>query len=147
MPREFHFPVDVTWEGGRRTTARVEGKHPIACATPPEFRGNDPATWSPEDFFSAASASCLAVTIAALAERAGLPLHKLEVDADGVVGRRPDGRFGFIRVEQRVRLATDGGFEAEARELVEQAEAGCLVAVSLDVPVRTDIHVAVSATA
>jgi organic hydroperoxide reductase OsmC/OhrA len=147
MPREFPFPVHVEWEGGRRVTAHVDGKHPIAIATPPEFRGTDPATWSPEDFLSAAAASCLAVTIVAVAERASVPLHSLEVSATGVVGRRADGRLGFVRLEQEVRLATDPVFEERARELVEESEAGCLVAVSLDVPVVTTVEVVVPAAA
>lgn len=144
MPREFHFPAAVTWEGGRRTCARVEGKHPIGIAPPPEFRGTDPDTWSPEDFLTTSAASCLAVTITGLAARARVPLRSLEVRGDGVVGRREDGRFGFVRLEQRVTLATDAGFEERARALVEEAEAGCLVAVSLDLPIDTEVEVAVA---
>jgi organic hydroperoxide reductase OsmC/OhrA len=147
MPREFHFPADVVWEGGRRTSASVDGKHAIGIATPPEFRGTDPGTWSPEDFFTTAAASCLAVTIAGLADRAGVPLHALDVHGDGVVGRREDGRFGFVRLEQRVTLATEAGFEEQARAVVEEAEAGCLVAVSLDLPVDTEVEIAVAAAA
>lgn len=147
MPREFHFPASITWEGGRRTSARVEGKQAIGIAPPPEFRGTDPGTWSPEDFLTTAAASCLAVTITGLAERAGVPLRSLEVDGDGVVGKREDGHFGFVRIEQRVRLATDPGFEDRARELVDEAEAGCLVAVSLDLTLHTDVEIAVATPA
>ena len=147
MPREFHFPAAVTWEGGRRTAAHVEGKHQIGIAPPPEFGGTDPDLWSPEDFLTTSAASCLAVTITGLAERAGVPLRSLEVRGDGVVGRREDGRFGFVRLDQHVTLATDAGFEERARALVEEAEAGCLVAVSLDLPVDTDVEVAVATPA
>ena len=145
MSHEFHFPVDITWEGGRRTRARVAGKPSIAIATPPEFRGVDPDTWSPEDFLAAAASSCLAVTIVAMAERKGVPLHSLDVRGDGIVGRREDGRLGFVRLDQQVRVGTDNGFVEHARKLVEDAEAGCLVAVSLDVPVATDVEVVVPA--
>jgi organic hydroperoxide reductase OsmC/OhrA len=147
MPREFHFPASVTWTGGRRTSARVAGKPAIGIAPPPEFRGMDPDTWSPEDFFTTAAASCLAVTITGLAERAGVLLRALEVVGDGVVGKREDGHFGFVRVDQRVRLETDPGFEGRAREIVDEAEAGCLVAVSLDLPLHTEIDVAVASPA
>ena len=140
-PRELRFPVEVAWDGGRRTTARVRGKQPHAIATPPEFKGTNPELWSPEDAFVAAAASCLAVTVVAMAEKAELPLHALDVHAEGVVGRRSDGRFGFVRIEQDVALETDAGREAEARALVERAEAGCLVAVSLDLPVETAVEV------
>lgn len=145
MSREFHFPASVTWVGGRRTSARIEGKQAIEIAPPPELRGTHPDIWSPEDCLTTAVASCLAVTITGLAERAGVPLRALEVLGDGVVGKREDGRFGFVRVEQRVSVATDPGFEDRARALVEEAEAGCLVAVSLDLPVHTDVEIAVAA--
>jgi len=141
MAREFRFPVEIAWEGGRRTTARVEGKQPLAIATPPQFHGTDPELWSPEDAFVASAGSCLAVTIVALAERAQLPLRALSVHADGVVGRRADGRFGFLRIEQSVEVETDEGRENEARELVASAEDGCLVSVSMDLPVETAVEV------
>jgi len=150
MAREFRFPVAIVWDGGRRATARVEGKQPLPLATPPEFRGTDPDLWSPEDAFVAAAGSCLAVTIAALAEHDRLPLRRLDVRAEGVAGRRPDGRFGFLRIEQTVELETDAGYEDAARALVaKEAEDGCLVSVSLDLPVETtiDVHAAVSVVA
>lgn len=141
MPREFRFPVEIAWEGGRRTIARVAGKQPLLIATPPEFHGTDPELWSPEDAFVAAAGSCLAVTIAALAERAQLPLLGLSVRAEGVAGRRADGRFGFVRVEQTVELSTETPWTEAARELVARAEETCLVSVSLDLPVETTVEV------
>ena len=141
MAREFRFPVDIDWQGGRRIAVQVEGKQQLAVATPPEFKGTDPDLWSPEDAFVAAAGSCLAVTIAALAEHERLPLRGLDVHAEGVVGRREDGRFGFIRIEQSIVLETDPGYEDAARALVAKAEDGCLVAVSLDLPVETTVDV------
>lgn len=139
--KEFRFPVDVTWEGARRTLAQVEGKPPLPIATPPEFRGGDPDRWSPEDAFVAAIASCLAVTIAALADGDDLPLHSLSVRAVGVVGRRPDGRFGFLHIDQSVAVEVEAELEEAARALVAKAESGCLVAVSLDVSIDTVVDV------
>ncbi len=139
--REFGFPVTIGWDGGRRTTARVEGKPQLQIATPPEFRGTDPELWSPEDAFVAAAGSCLAVTIAALADREQLPLHDLAINAEGVVGHRADGRFGFVRIEQTVTLQTDAGHEDAARTLVANAEDGCLVTVSLDLPAHTTVEI------
>jgi organic hydroperoxide reductase OsmC/OhrA len=138
--KEFRFPVEIAWDGGRRTTARVDGKPPLAIATPPVFRGSDPELWSPEDAFVASAGSCLAVTIAALAERERLTLHGLSVQAEGIVGRRPDGRFGFVRIEQTVLLDVDAADERAALVLVAEAEEGCLVTVSLDLPLATRVE-------
>ena len=139
--REFHFPVQIDWEAGTRTVACVQGKPPLPIATPPEFRGTDLDTWSPEDTLVAAAGSCLAVTIAALAERAQLPLHGLSVNAEGVVGHRPDGRFGFVRIDQTVDLTTDAEHQDAARAIITKAEDSCLVTVSLDVLVKTAVTV------
>ena len=139
-PKEFHFPLSVEWRGGRRVAALVEGKAPIEIAPPPVFRGTDPGAWSPEDFLVAASASCLAVTFTGLAERTGLDYSRLAVAADGVCGVRRDGRFGFTRMALRLELETSDD-AAKAHELAERAEATCLVAASLDLPVETVIVV------
>ena len=72
-------------------------------------------------------------------------MQSLRVDAEGVAGRRADGRFGFVRLEQRVEIAVDAADEQRALPLVERAEAGCLVAVSLDVEVETTVDVRVAA--
>ena len=139
--KEFHFPLTVEWIGERRVAARVEGKPTIEITPPPVFRGTDPTTWSPEDFFVAAAASCLAVTFTGLAARAGLAYTSLKVDADGVAGKRDDGRFGFTRLLLRLELETEPGAEALARELAEEAERTCLVSASLDLPVEATIVV------
>jgi len=140
--KEYTFPVSVEWETERRVRVHVDGKSEVKVASPPEFdRKADPSVWSPEDLFGAAAASCLAVTITGLAEREGLPLRSLAVDAVGTVGRRDDGNFGFVRLEQHVAIATDRGEEERARTLVEKAEASCLVRVSLDVDVETSVDV------
>lgn len=140
-PKEFHFPLSVEWIGERRVSAHVDGKPAIEIATPPVFRGTDPSTWSPEDFLVAAAASCLAVTFAGLAAAAGLSYEGLKVDGDGLVGLRPDGRFGFTRLLLRLEVEVDTADEDQARDLAEKAEAGCLVFVSLDFPVETAIDV------
>jgi len=139
--KEFHFPVRVEWLGERRVAARVAGKPALEVAPPPVFQGTDPSTWSPEDFFVAAAASCLAVTFTGLAARAGLTYTKLKVDADGVAGMRSDGRFGFTRLLLRLEVEADPAEEAQARQLAERAEATCLVSASLDLPVETLIAV------
>ncbi|MGB0098117.1 MAG: OsmC family protein [Solirubrobacteraceae bacterium] len=139
--KEFHFPVTVEWLGERRVAARVEGKPAVEIAPPPVFRGTDPSTWSPEDFFVAAAASCLAVTFTGLAARDGITYTELKVDGDGIAGKRSDGRFGFTRLLLRVELETDAADEAQVRELAEQAEQTCLVSASLDLPIETVIEV------
>lgn len=138
--KEFHFPLAVEWIGGRKVLARVDGKPSVEIAPPPEFRGTDPHVWSPEDFFVAAAASCLAVTFTGLAQREGLSVERLTVSGDGVAGRRPDGRFGFTRLELRIELEIEPAAHDLARALAKTAEETCLVTVSLDLPVETTVE-------
>jgi organic hydroperoxide reductase OsmC/OhrA len=76
-----------------------------------------------------------------------VPLRALGVSASGEVGQRPEGSFGFVSVELDVLLETDSGFEAEARSAAEEAERSCLVAASLDTPVRLVLDVRAAAAA
>jgi organic hydroperoxide reductase OsmC/OhrA len=145
--KEFHFPVGVEWIGERRVRATVAGKQSIEVTPPPEFRGTDPTTWSPEDFFVAAAASCLAVTFTGLAQRAGLAFTSLAVHADGVAGKREGGAFGFTRLLLTVDLEVAAGAEEEARELALKAEETCLVSESLDLPVEAEIRIRTPAAA
>lgn len=139
-PKEFHFPLEIAWLGGRRVAAQVDGKQAVEIAPPPVFRGTDPTAWSPEDLFVAAAASCLAVTFTGAAGRAGLEVTSLRVGADGVCGMRGDGRFGFTRL--RLTLHVEAADTAGARRVAEEAERSCLVAASLDLPVETVVEIA-----
>jgi organic hydroperoxide reductase OsmC/OhrA len=143
-PKEFHFPLEVAWLGGRRVAARLEGKHAVEIAPPPVFHGVDPSLWSPEDLLVAAAASCLAVTFTGAAARAGLDYTALTVSADGVCGTRDDGRFGFTRLLLTLRVQTRDA--AEARRIGAQAEQSCLVAASLDLPVETVVAIVAPAS-
>jgi len=140
-PKEFHFPVTVEWLGERRVAAHVEGKRATEITSPSVFHGSDPTTWSPEDFFVTAAASCLAVIFTGLASRAGLAYTSLSVDGDGVAGKRTDGalRLHAAVAPARSRDRTSRRV-TRARRLAKQAEQTCLVSASLDLPVETVIE-------
>jgi organic hydroperoxide reductase OsmC/OhrA len=139
--KEFSFPVSVELLGDTRVITRIEGKREIETSSPPEFRGTDATTWSPEDFFVAATTSCLAITLQGIAGRRGLPLQSLKVSGDGTVGTRDDGRFGFSRMAILVEIKTEPGHEEQARQISREAEKTCLVAVSLALPIETAVEV------
>jgi organic hydroperoxide reductase OsmC/OhrA len=139
--KTYDFPVGVRWVAGKRTVVSVAGKDDLAVATPPEFKGGVEGVWSPEDLFVGSIASCFTVTLAGMADRRGIPLRDLVVDGDGVVTQRPDGCFGFSEVVLRAELTTFPEFEHEAIEAAHAAERSCLVACSVDLPVRLELTV------
>lgn len=140
-PKEFSFPVAVEWLGGRRVLACVHGKPEVTVSPPPVFRGTDAHAWSPEEFFVAAAATCLAVTVTGLAERRAVDLASLHVAGVGVVGRRDDGRFGFTSVRLDLRVAVGPGDLDAAAALAREAEEQCLVSASFALPVEVDVDV------
>ena len=139
--KAYRFPTSVEWRGGRLTRAVAPGKPALEVATPPEFKGGIVGVWSPEDLLVAATASCYAVTLAAVAERRSIALHRLQVDGIGHVERRDDGRFGFVAIELHARVETDRESIPAAEEAARQAEELCLISISLDAPVHVEVEV------
>lgn len=137
----YTYPVSLDWPGGRRVSAAVEGKETIEIATPPEFKGTFPELWSPEDTLVAAVASCFGVTLIGLAERAGIPLHDLAIDALGRLGRQDRGPLLFTEIALDVRAETDPDRVEDLRAAAERAERGCLVSAALRIPVTLTLTV------
>ena len=136
IAKVFRYPVSVHWEGSRTTRASAAEKPDLTIATPPEFRGGVRGVWSPEDLLVASTASCFAVTLAAVAEWQGVPLRNVEVAGLGHVERREDGRYAFVAIELTVEIETDDESLQAAEEAARQAEERCIVSLALDVPVH-----------
>ena len=145
--KTIQFPVSIDWAGGRLVRAAVPGKETIPIATPPEFKGTDLGVWSPEDFLVAAAASCFTVTYLAIAERRGIAVHDIAVDAVGRMAIGEDGKLGFVGVDLSAHLAVDPGREEAAIEAARRAEQGCFVSQALSIPVRLETLVRVAAPA
>jgi peroxiredoxin-like protein len=113
------------------------GKPDILVATPPEFKGHD-GIWSPEDIFVASANICLMTTFLAVAERAGLAFISYESQAEGWL-ELVDGKFQFtaITLKPTITLATSTDL-AKAKELIEKAEANCLIANSMKAKVSLE---------
>jgi organic hydroperoxide reductase OsmC/OhrA len=141
MLKDYRFTVHTHRPTRRLVTVESEAKPTIAVATPPEFRDGVAGVWSPEDLLVAATASCYALTLSAIAERRSLPVWDLSVFGAGHVSRRADNVFGFIVVELAVELTTDEGCEALAEKAARIAERGCIVNDALKVPVEVELTI------
>ena len=138
--KSHRFPVSIEWRGGRLTGATVEGKPELEVATPPEFKGGIDGVWSPEDLLVAATASCYAVTLVAVAERRDIPLYALHVEGTGFVERHDEG-FGFVVIELHASLETDEDAVETAEKAARAAKDGCLVGMALDTPVHLELDI------
>jgi organic hydroperoxide reductase OsmC/OhrA len=138
--REYTFPVSLAGIDRRRVQAVVDAKPPLEIATPPEFHGEFPDVWSPEDLLVAATASCFALTLDAVVERMDAVIVARSIEGKGCVGRRDDGSFGFVAIRLDVVLETESAAEV-AKQAAKTAEERCIVSTALNVPVDVEVVV------
>jgi organic hydroperoxide reductase OsmC/OhrA len=102
----------------------------METAAPPEF-GGPRGLWSPETLLSASVADCFVLTFRAIARAARFEWTKLECRVEGVLDR-VERESRFTKFSTFAQLSVPKGTDtAKARELLERAEKGCLIANSL----------------
>jgi len=102
----------------------------LETAAPPEFDGPG-GVWSPESLLCASVADCFILTFRAVARAARLSWQQLECRTEGVL-ERVGQNSQFTRFATFAKLTVPVGSDvAKARELLERAEHGCLIANSL----------------
>ncbi|MEC4890287.1 MAG: OsmC family protein [Nitrospira sp.] len=129
-PKMYLYHTAVKWTEQRKGVISCAGKPDVQVATPPEFKGHD-GIWSPEDLFVASANICLMTTFLAVAERAGLAFTAYESSAEGRL-ELVDGKFQFTALTLKpVITLPAGGDPVKAKELIEKAEANCLISNSM----------------
>lgn len=114
---------------------------PISFSAPPELSG-EPGVWTPEHFFIAAVVTCYVSTFSGMSEASKFPFVSLEVEADGVLEKQPEGwRFTEIKLHPSLKIAHENDRERATR-LLQKAEQGCLVARSISA--RTTLEPTIS---
>ena len=102
----------------------------LETAPPPEFDGPG-GVWSPETLLCASIADCFILTFRAVARAARFEWMRLECRVEGVL-ERVEKVSQFTRYRTFAKLTVHANADtAKARELLEQAERGCLVSNSL----------------
>ena len=126
----YTYHTALKWTEQRKGIVSCAGKPDIQTATPPEFKGHE-GIWSPEDLFVASVNICLMTTFLALAERAGLAFSAYESEADGRL-ELVEGKFQFTAITLKPVITLEPGVDAgKATELIEKAEANCLISNSM----------------
>jgi peroxiredoxin-like protein len=133
----YLYHTTVRWTEQRKGTISCAGKPDVAVATPPEFKGHE-GVWSPEDLFVASVNVCVMTTFLAVAERAGLSFAAYESVAEGRL-ELVEGKFQFtaITIKPTIILKTISD-AAKAKELIEKAEANCLISNSMKAKVTLE---------
>jgi organic hydroperoxide reductase OsmC/OhrA len=116
---------------------------PICFSAPPEFLGES-GVWTPEHFFLASVVTCYASTFSGLSEISKFGFISLEVDAEGVLEKGPDGwRFTEVKLRPELKIAREEDRE-RANRLLEKAGRSCLVARSISARVTLESAICVA---
>jgi peroxiredoxin-like protein len=133
----YLYHTTVTWTEQRKGIISCAGKPDVAVATPPEFKGHE-GIWSPEDLFVASANICLMTTFLAVAERAGLAFSAYESTAEGRL-ELVEGKFQFTAITIKPTITLESSAHAaKAKELIEKAEANCLISNSMKAKVTLE---------
>ena len=136
-PKSYTYHTAVKWTEQRKGVISCAGKPDIQVATPPEFKGHE-GIWSPEDLFVASANICLLTTFLAVAERAGLAFTSYESVAEGRL-ELVDGKFQFTAITLKPVITLTTSTDAtKAKELIEKAEANCLISNSMKAKVSLE---------
>jgi len=102
----------------------------LETAPPPEFDGPG-GVWSPETLLCASLADCFVLTFRAVSRASGFEWLQLKCRVEGVLDR-VERVSQFTSYTTHVELTVPDGTDlGKARELLDRAEHGCLIANSL----------------
>ena len=140
-PKVYMYHTAVKWTEQRKGVISCAGKPDVQVATPPEFKGHE-GIWSPEDLFVASANMCVMSTFLAVAERAGLAFTAYESAAEGRL-ELVEGKFQFTEITIKPVITLKAGTDAaKAKELIEKAEANCLISNSMKARVHLEATIA-----
>ncbi|KKD52641.1 MULTISPECIES: OsmC family protein [Paenibacillus] len=140
---EHTFLLKADWNGGRNSDGRIEaGQLRTAISIPAEMGGPGVGT-NPDEMLLGAAATCYLITLAAMMERASLPVVSLALESEGIVDVT-NNIFTYRRIVHRPRVllsvdAAESQIE-QALRLAEQAETSCMIsrAVAGNVTLSTE---------
>lgn len=127
---EHHFHLKADWPGGRNSEGYIEaGNLKTKISIPPEMEGPGVGT-NPDEMLLGAAATCYIITLAAMIERANLPLKEMALESEGIVDVT-NGVFTYKKIIHRPTVAlTNNASEKDytlLRKLVQKAEKNCMI--------------------
>ncbi|GAA0435979.1 OsmC family protein [Lentibacillus halophilus] len=140
---QHHFHLQATWPGGRNSTGSIEaGNLQTNISIPPEMDGPGVGT-NPDEMLLGAAATCYVITLAAMIERAELPLAAMSLDSEGVVDVT-NGVMTYERIIHKPYVALKhGSGEKEydkLHKLVDKAESNCMISRAVQGNVAIEVQ-------
>jgi peroxiredoxin-like protein len=144
VEHQFHLQAD--WSGGRNSVGYIDaGNLQTKISIPPEMDGPGIGT-NPDEMLLGAAATCYIITLAAMIERANLPLNKMSLESVGIV-EVEKGVITYRKIIHRPRVSlTEQASKEEYRKLtrlINKAETSCMIsrAIKGNVEIELDANI------
>jgi organic hydroperoxide reductase OsmC/OhrA len=135
-----HSPArPFTYESFDRST-RLEfvGGAAIDASAPGQFHGDD-ARANPETLMLGSLMQCHFLTFMAVAAKSGATVVAYSDSGSGVLGRKDNGKTGFVSVTLRPKVAfADPSHAAKLADFHERAHRNCFMSNSVNFPVTVE---------
>jgi len=141
-----HFYLEGEWQGGRNSEGYIDaGNLQTKISIPPEMDGPGIGT-NPDEMLLGAAATCYIISLAAMLERAEIPVNTMSITSEGIVDvtngiftyekiiHRPNVTLKEEAAEQQIRLTN---------KLIEKAEKSCMISRAIKGNVQLELDPAV----
>lgn len=140
---EHRFQLTATWPGGRNSSGYIASENlRTKVSIPPEMDGPGIGT-NPDEMLLGAAATCYLITLAAMIERAELPLEEMSLDSEGIVDVTR-GVFTYQKIIHRPKVTLKVEATEEQRnqlqKLVEKAEKSCMISRAIQGNVTIELE-------
>jgi len=137
------YQISAHAETGGNVILKADGLPQLISAPPAQFVGPGDQ-WSPEHLLVASVADCFILTFRAVAQASKLAWSNLEASAEGILERVDRvTRFTTITISATLTVSADTDID-KARQLLEKAEAACLITNSLSAETHLEIDIIVA---
>lgn len=140
---EHHFHLKADWPGGRNSEGYIDaGNLKTKISIPTEMDGPGVGT-NPDEMLLGAAATCYIITLAAMIERANLPLKEMALESEGIVDVT-NGVFTYKKIIHRPTVsltsqASEKDYEVLER-LIQKAEKSCMISRAIEGNVELELQ-------
>lgn len=140
---EHHFHLKADWPGGRNNVGFIDaGNLKTKISIPTGMEGPGVGT-NPDEMLLGAAATCYIISLAAMIERANLPLATMDMTSEGIVDVT-NGVFTYKKIIHKpvVLLQSDATEQqlSQTEKLVKKAEKSCMITRAIQGNVELELQ-------